>query len=335
MRLWDSTNGTQVAAFQAGPKPISACATAPDGEQWLSGCMDGFLAHWDSRSNQQLSVFLAHGRPISAIVFGVDGRSLATASWDRRLILWDLTREREGRALTGHADIVAGCRFTPDGKSLLSWSYDGTLALWEVRRAQCLAWFTSHTDRVTAGAVSPDGRWAASGSRDGVLKLWDLQARQEVGSKSLDAEIRACFFLLDGMSVVAVDASGRISVQAVPELTEQADLRTQVSVQCAALSPSGHQIALGCDKGQLHLVAVEGSEDAPLVITATRTSRRIATALQRLLGKSRVVHAFQCTCPVCRQLFEVPTNEAGQSISCPHCSRFLRINEVALIGQEG
>jgi WD40 repeat protein len=332
LRLWDCATGTQVAAFQARPKPIAACAISPDGERWLSGCLDGFLAQWDARSNQPLSAFLAHGRPISAIVFSGDGKSLATASWDRRLVLWDLTREREGRALNGHGDIVAGCRFTPDGKSLVSWSYDCTLTLWDVPRARPLAKFTSHADRVTAGAVSPDGLWAASGSRDGVLKLWDLQARQEVGSKSLGTEIRACFFLLDGMSVIAVDAHGRLSMHAVPDLRDQGDLRTLLPVQCAALSPSGNQVALGCENGQLDRVAVEGSEDTPLVITATRTSRRTATTLERLFGKSRLVHAYQCFCPACRRSFELSADAAGQSVACPHCSRSLRINEAALTG---
>jgi WD40 repeat protein len=268
---------------------------------------------------------LAHSRPISAITYARDGKLLATASWDRTLTVWDLSREREGRALLGHSDIVSGCRFAPGGRSLLSWSHDGTLGLWDVRGGQRLGNFTGHGDRVTAGAVSPDGTQAASGSRDQTLKVWDLLAGKAVASQGLAAEVKACCFLLDGESLVAVDAHGHITLHSLPDLEVRAQLATRLPVQCAELDPVGVRLALGCENGHVRLVVIEGVDPAPLVVIATRTSRRTATPLQRLLGKHRLVHAYHCTCPVCRQAIELSANDSARPVPCPGCRRQLRI----------
>lgn len=325
LRLWESTSGTQAAAFQASHKPISACAASPDSKQFVSGCLEGFLNRWDTATHERVSKFLAHSRPLSAITYAKDSNQLATASWDRSLILWDLRRERDGHTLGEHADIVAGCRFIPGGRSLLSWSHDGTLGIWDVAASRQLARLTGHNDRVTAGAVSPDGTRAASGSRDQTLKLWDLQTQRELASCDLAAEVKACCFLLDGETLVAVDAHGRITVHAVPELDIRAELATRLPVQCADLAPSGGRIALGCENGQVRLVAVEGFDSAPLVVTAIPTSKRTATALQRLFGKHKTIQAYVCSCPVCRHSIELSASDSAQPLPCPGCQRQLRI----------
>jgi WD40 repeat protein len=325
LRLWENSSGIQAAAFPVSQKPISACGASPDGKSLYSGCLEGFLTRWDTATQKPTGRILAHSRPLSAITYAPDGSLLATASWDQTVILWKLNRERQGLPLVGHADIVAGCRFTPGGQALLSWSYDGTLGVWDVSSGQRQTQLSGHTDRVTAGAVSPDGSKAASGSRDHTVKLWDLRSFRQVASVAVAAEVKACCFMLDGQSLVAVDAQGRLTLHALPELEMQAELATRLSVECADLSPCSDRIALGCENGQVRLVAVEGFESAPLFVTATRTSRRTATPLQRLFGKHRLIHAYQCTCPVCRQAIELPDGESAQPLPCPGCRRPLRI----------
>jgi hypothetical protein len=163
------------------------------------------------------------------------------------------------------------------------------------------------------------------------LKLWDLQAKGGAGSVTLSGEVRGCFFLRDAESLVAVDASGRLTLHTLPDLTEQAELVTRLAVQCAELSPSGGQIALGCGDGRVHLVAVEGFDHSPLVVNAIQTSRRTATVLQRLFGRSRLTQAYQCTCPVCRQSFELPGYDPSRAEPCPNCQRRLRIGSVTAL----
>jgi WD40 repeat protein len=333
LRLWETEHGQQVHQLQAATKPLSACAVSPDGRYWLTASMDGLLSQWDSQTHNRANIYMAHTRPISSITFSTDGAILATASWDRQLILRNPANDREARTLTGHGDIVSGCGFTPDGKTLLSWSYDGTVRLWETTRGRAMATFPGHRDRITSGAVGPDGRWAATASRDLQLKIWDLVAGQEKATAALKAEPRACFFLLDGENLVLVDAAGRLTLLSVPGLEVQAEVDTGLAVQCAELSPAGNQVALGCIDGGVRFVAVDGFDSAPLVVTPMQTSRRTANLIQRLFGQSRVIQAFLCTCPACRQSFELPVSARGQS-ACPFCHRHLRLSNLVLVGKE-
>ncbi|MCI0457407.1 MAG: WD40 repeat domain-containing protein [Gemmataceae bacterium] len=326
LRVHTALSGEVASELRLGTKPLSACAAAPDGTRWLAGSMDGMLGEWDPANGRQLAFFLAHPRPISAIVFSPDGQTLATAAWDGQVILWPEVQLRSSRTLHGHTDIVAGCAFTPDGRGLVSWSYDQTIRMWDTGRGRETAQWQGHQDRITAGAMSPDGRWFASGGRDCLLRLWDLQERSEAGSTCLAAEVRACLFLLDGESLVAADGNGRLTVHTLPELETVSEINSEVGVQCARLAPSGSHLVLGGADGALRFASVDGFDTAPLAITATRSSRLTASLLGRLLGRTREMDVFLCTCPACRRSFEMPASPAPDRTSpCPGCRRRLRV----------
>jgi WD40 repeat protein len=324
LRLWDASTGSHLAALKVGPKPLSACAFTPDGRHWLAGSMEGFLSVHDAVSHQTLLSFIAHTRPISAISFAPDGKGLATASWDRQIGMRKVGAEREGRTLSGHQDIVAGCRHL-DERLLISWSHDRTLRLWDLDLAREVGVLRGHADRVTAAAVSPDGRLAVSGSRDGTVRLWDLSQQAQVDAAELGGELRACFFLLDGESVVLADGAGQMLLARVPGFEVVDRLATPVKVMCGDLAPSGMQIALGGEDGQVHFVAVEGLEEASLVVTATASLKSSTGILGRLIGKSKVKRTYQYTCPVCRQDLESATLPQ-RPVSCPGCRRTLRVS---------
>jgi WD40 repeat protein len=325
LRLWDASTGTHLAALRAAPKPLSCCAFTPDATQWVAGSMEGLLSFWDAVSHQTVQNFVAHTRPISAICYAPDGEYLATASWDRQVSLRQLGKEREGRNLSGHTDIVAGCRFAPGGKHLLSWSHDGSVRLWDVATAQEVCAFNGHADRVNSASLSPDGRRAVSGGRDGVVRLWDLDTRSEAGSANLEREVRLCAFLLDGESLLVVDATGRLLLLAVPSFEVQSELETKLKVMCAELAPSGFQVALGCEDGVVSFAALEGFEDSSIVVTAFPTLKPTAGLFGRLMGKTRLTRTYQYTCPVCRQSQET-TTLPRQPVSCARCRRRLRVN---------
>jgi WD40 repeat protein len=328
LRLWDAVTGLPASALRVGAKPLSACAISPEGDQWLAGTLDGLLSRWESNTHRPLHNFLAHPRPISAIMFGDDERMLATASWDCSLILWNTARDTEGRNLRGHRDIVAGCRFTPDNQGLLSWSHDGTVRLWDVPQARLLNTLSGHTDRVTTAAVSPDGNWVVSGARDGTIKVWDLKAEREAGSLDGDGEIRSCFFLLHGKSFGTVEAKGRLRIYSPSALKPELELKTNLSVECAELAPSGEQIALGCGDGRVYFVAIEGMDQVPLSVLLAPKTERTATAIQKLFGRSSLKKTYHGTCPACHQAIVLPASDPSRPVPCPKCQRHLRIRAV-------
>lgn len=324
LRFWDASSGAAVEKVTVSNKPVSACAVSPDGTQLVCGTLDGMLARWDATTHQQISTFLAHTRPVSAIAFGHDPDILVTASWDRSLIVW--RPGNEGRTLSGHIDIVAGCAISPDGQALLSWSHDNTVRLWDLNGCRLVNTFKEHTDRVLAGAISPDGLWGASGSRDHIVKLWDLNAQRVSRSLKFASEVRGCIFLRDGQTLMVAEANGGVSLFSVPEGKEQGELQTKLVIQCAALAPSGAQIALGCGDGRIHFVSIDGFDSAPLLVPMLQSSKRIASTLQRLFGKSSEISTLIGTCPVCRSVFEVPGANPVTQIPCPSCRRQLRVS---------
>jgi WD40 repeat protein len=325
LRLWEAGSGAPVVTLQASPRPLSACAVSPDGQQWMSGSMEGLLSVWDAVSHQAVMGFLAHTRPVSGIVFSPDGQLMATSSWDRNVALRRIGREREGRSLGNHVDIVAGCRFTVDGKHLLSWSHDRTLKLWELELGRDIHTFTGHTDRINCASLSPDGRWAVSGGRDATLRLWDLERRVETATVNIGAEVRACFFLLDGESVLVVDAAGRIFLMATPSFEVQVSLQTGLKVMCAEMAPSGMQVALGGEDGRVRLLAIEGLEHSSLIVTATQSVRPTTGLFGRFLGNG-LTRTYQYTCPVCRQTAE-SSKLPSALVTCSRCRRALRVNQ--------
>ena len=321
LRLWDATAGEALAFVMVGAKPLSCCAFTPDGKSWLAGSMEGVMTFWDAGQLTKTGEFMGHTRPVSSIVYSPCGQFLVTASWDRSITLRKVGMEGEGKNLSGHQDIVAGCRFTADGRRLLSWSYDGTLRLWDMDFASEICCLTGHEDRVTAAALSPDGRWAVSGGRDRLLKLWDLKQGVEVGSWPQDAEVRGCFFLLDGAAFVSIDAGGRMFLLGVPGMELRADLRTRRKVMCGALAPSGLQIALGC---RVRFVALDDLEQGSLMVTATQCLKEESTMLSRLLGRTKTVQTFQYSCPACRHAIESAKLPTADFV-CASCARRLRI----------
>jgi WD40 repeat protein len=328
LRLWDGSTGAQVTCLLAGNKPLSACAISPNGKHWLSGSMDGIMVAWDAVSHQQLTLLAIHTRPISGIAFASDSQTLATASWDKKITVRSALKIREGQTLSGHEDIVAGCCFLPDMTHLMSWSHDGTVRLWDLSASKTTALLRGHEDRVNHAAVSPDGRFIASVSRDRELILWDLRQQEEIKTIRTDAEIRGIFFLPDSNWLVTADQEGWLTVYSVPHLETEEELETELAIQCAELSPSGTRLVLGGEDGRVIFINVEGVEPAPIPVTAMLSTRLNRSGLMRVLGKAKVKHTFSCTCPVCRQHFELHDSLPGQPSPCPNCRQALRFSAV-------
>jgi WD40 repeat protein len=328
LRVWEAAYGSHVAAFRATDKQVSSCAVAPDGKNFVSGATDGMLAIWDAVTHLPKLNFLAHTRPIAAISYGPDGKTLATAAWDNTVMVWVALRSQDAQSLASHKDIVAGCEFTPDGQRLLSWAYDASVILWDLATGRPVAHLLGHNDRVQAGAIAPGASWAATGSRDGVLKLWQLPEGKEAATASLRGAVTGCAFLLDGKNLIAVDNHGRVTLHALPNLEIRGEVICPAPVQQFDRSPAGNQVALACTDGKVHLVVIEGFDKTSLLVSATRSTQRIASRWQRLFGRSTLVQKYQCTCPVCRHTFDISTVKGGTKLACAHCRRKLQLTGV-------
>lgn len=334
LRLWETAKGGHVKAFRASDKQLSACAVSPDGKLYVGGATDGMLSMWDTATGLGKLHFVAHTRPISTIIYGPDDKTVVTAAWDNAIHLWHGVRSHDYRAMSGHRDIVSGCKFTPDGGRLLSWSYDGMLNLWDVAAGRSLAVMSGHQDRILSGDISPDGKWAATGSRDGTLKLWLMETCSEAATIRLRGAVQACLFLLDGQFLVAADNHGRLSLHTVPEMKLRGEVLGRSPLHQARLAPAGNQIALAGTDGRIHLVALDGVEQSPMLTGTIRSMKRVATGWQRMLGRSQLVYMHEVACPACRGKIEVPEPTAGLTLDCAQCGRKLQLSGVVRMKEE-
>jgi DNA-directed RNA polymerase subunit RPC12/RpoP len=110
-----------------------------------------------------------------------------------------------------------------------------------------------------------------------------------------------------------------------PTFEVLAQVQTPFKALCGDLASSGTQLALGGEDGAVHLVAIDGFEDASLVVAATWNLKPQASILDRFLGKTRVQRTLSYTCPACRQNVELNTLPE-QPIRCPRCRRMVRIH---------
>jgi hypothetical protein len=157
------------------------------------------------------------------------------------------------------------------------------------------------------------------------MKLWDIYNRVEAASASYSLEIRGLFFMPDGRSFATVDADGWMTLLDASSFEMQTQLDLGAKTLCGDLAPGGTLLALGCEDGQVRFVAVDGFEEAALVVPATQGFRQQSSLIGRLLGKSKAVVVYQFTCPACR----LPAEATGESpdgvFLCPGCERPLHL----------
>jgi WD40 repeat protein len=69
-----------------------------------------------------------------------------------------------------------------------------------------------HSNWVNGVAITPDGRRAVSASWDKTLRVWDLESGKELTSLTADGPTTSCAISLDGRTIVAGDATGKIHI---------------------------------------------------------------------------------------------------------------------------
>jgi predicted NACHT family NTPase len=111
-----------------------------------------------------------------------------------------------------------------------------------------------HTSPVLSVAFTPDGKRLASGSADGTVRLWDPATGKE--ALKFDAhkgKVLGLCFAPDG-TILAT--AGDDKEAKLWDLTGQLrwTLKVDGGVRCIAYSPAAKTVAVGSDKGEIHLI---------------------------------------------------------------------------------
>ena len=201
LRLWDWSNGKEIARFGIHKSKVTSVAFSPDGKRVVSGS-GGMLADgaipggveakkqpglegrtlriWDISSEKELDVFASWGW-INSVEFHPAGSHLFSCG--RGVTCWDCDTGRiVGQFLQD--SFIHDASLSPDG-SLLALGTGGQdepgapygdcfVRIYDSMRATLIAEFR-HKYPVKALAFAPDGKHVLAGGASGELHYWDLR----------------------------------------------------------------------------------------------------------------------------------------------------------------
>ncbi len=227
MRLWDLTNGAELARFDV-PFPVFGAALSLDGTMLFAASAPLMSADpqpcaftvFDTATGQATRQFgLAanetdeHGCILwSRPAFSRDGRAVLTGV-DERVIIWDVTTGQRLRTFSGHSASVTAIGVSRDGHSVLSGDVNGQIILWDMDTAQEIRRMRGHSDTVLDILFTPGGQTALSSGRDGALTLWDLATGEAVHQLGgMGSSVHSVDVSPDGQTVLSYDDSGTIAL---------------------------------------------------------------------------------------------------------------------------
>jgi WD40 repeat protein len=234
---------------------VNSVAFSPNGQQVLTGGMDGSAKLWDAISGQELRSFEGHDDWVRSVAFSPNGQQVLTGGMDGSAKLWDAASGQELRSFKGHGRSVFSVAFSPNGQQVLTGSSDGSAKLWDAASGQELRSFTGNGGWVFSVAFSPNGKQVFTGSDDGSAKLWDAASGQELRSfTGHGRSVYSVAFSPNGQQVLTGSSNGSAMLW---DAASGQELRSFTgrggSVQSVAFSPNGQQVVTGSLDGSAKL----------------------------------------------------------------------------------
>jgi WD40 repeat protein/transcriptional regulator with XRE-family HTH domain len=192
INIWNVKSGKVIQSLQK-PIPnsapnllnyqISSLMFSPDGNDLISGDMNGLVIVWDVKTGKKLMTLTEQeGASIEArqginwIAYSPNGKYVAVASERNFTSVFNASTGKVFLTLKGHTADVRSVSFGPDGRLIATSSTDGTTRVWNATTGENILLLP------TAGFVSflPDGKRLAIGNALGeyifVLPIDDLVA---------------------------------------------------------------------------------------------------------------------------------------------------------------
>ncbi|HZR21036.1 MAG TPA: serine/threonine-protein kinase [Verrucomicrobiae bacterium] len=131
-RLWQVSNGQQVASVTGPEPPIRAAVLSAGGKYLAAGLERENIVHlYTPRLGKELRL-KGHQDFVDGLAFAPDGETLASGSVDGTIRLWECATGRELALLPGHLEETTDVAFSPDGRTLASLAHGESLKLWHL-----------------------------------------------------------------------------------------------------------------------------------------------------------------------------------------------------------
>jgi WD40 repeat protein len=225
---------------------VSRVAYSSDGKTITSAGHDSTLRCWDARTGKEIWRFgKPHDYSTRFAVISSNGKLLATRNGkDSAVRVWETTTGKQLLEVR-HDRFNPGLAFSPDGRVLFVGSLDGKVHRWEVATSNQLLPLSVGQRPVEAIAASPDGKLLAAAGGGEPIRLWDLAAdRLRVELIGRSAPDMSLAFSPDGKMLVTL--TGYDSPRLWDAATGKVIRLLGPFGTCAAFSPAGGTVAIGC-----------------------------------------------------------------------------------------
>jgi FOG: WD40 repeat len=268
IKVWDVLNATQLNELStssivhrmAVSKRLAILATH-----------DKNIKVLNIRTGQELDNLQAHDNWVTGVSISADEQTMVSASSDKTLKTWKLSISSNGDFLTcrklqtlqGHTKDVVDVALSANGRLAVSASMDYTLKVWDIAKGKELHTIQGPSELRNV-ALSADGQIAISTAvRDTRIRVWNVTTGQETHS------LRAHKL---GVSGIALSANGSLAASTSSEdkilniwnvTTKQiiATFRSNVSLNCCAMSADGTSILAGDAYGGIHFLKLVGTDE--------------------------------------------------------------------------
>jgi serine/threonine protein kinase len=216
--IWDLKTRVLKRVLKEEPRGVPGVTFTPDSRSVVTSCSGGAVRLWDAETGNRLLTYsepvLGKGWYWAAVSW--NGKYVAVGGEGPELRLFDTQKGDLIRSFVGHTGAVRRLAFSADGRQLVSCGFDSQVILWETETGKEVRRFLGHTGYVEWVGFSPDGQTLLTTEGPGGggggnpsdlgLRLWDVRSGQQLQRFG-----------------------------GIPE-----------KVLCAAFSPDGRQVAVGC-----------------------------------------------------------------------------------------
>jgi len=243
---------------------VTSIAFSHDGNQILTGLIDGTVRLWDAATGIELRTFFGHSGAISSVAFRPDGQQILSGSWDRTIKIWDANSGIEQKTFRGHTNRVTAVMFHND--QVLSGADDGTIKLWDIATGIEQGTFFGHIGAIRTLAFNPNGQQVLSGSWDGEITLWDINTDRKTIIFFDIYGVNSAVFSPDGSQILTGSDDGIIKLWDTATGKEVKTLYEHPgTILSVTFNPKTQQILTVSRDGIARLRNIEGEETASFI----------------------------------------------------------------------